>query len=121
MLQELTCFCFIAHYTIGSRGRPRLEVTREQLRLLLQHGFKSKAIARMLGCSTSYVYHKLRALGIRMRDQYTQIDDSELEHRVRRLHQQYAKSGYEVCILKGSQYSHSFCRTIYTITFVIEI
>lgn len=85
-------------FTIGSRGRPSLNVTREQLGLLLKHGFKAKAMARMLGCSTSYMYHKLQALGIRMRDQFTQIDDNVLEQHVQRLHQQYPKSGYKVCL-----------------------
>lgn len=80
----------------GSRGRPSLDVTREQLRVLLREGFKAKAIARMLGCSTTYIYHKMRALGIRMMDRYTQIDDSQLEHHIRRLHEQFPKSGYEM-------------------------
>ncbi|KAJ8369884.1 hypothetical protein SKAU_G00099120 [Synaphobranchus kaupii] len=80
----------------GSRGRPRINVTTEQIQLLLRQGFKVKAMARILGCSSSYLFRKLRSLGISMRDRFTTIDDDNLEQHIRRLHQQFPRSGCEM-------------------------
>lgn len=80
----------------GLRGRPQIAVSREQLLLLQRQGFRVKAMARILGCSTSYLYRKLRSLGIAMRDRFTPIDDNDLEQHIRRLHDHYPRSGCEV-------------------------
>ncbi len=116
MITYIVCFCTCCMYLfpshIGSRGRPSLDVTREQLQLLLKQGFRAKAIARMLGCSTSYLYHKLHALGLRMRDRFTHIDDEDLEQCIRRLHQQYPKSGYEVCQGTYVRTALTFCSLV---------
>ena len=77
----------------GSRGRPRIDVSREQLELLLNQGFKAKAMARLLGCSSSFIYRKLSSLGISIRQRFTPIRDSDLEQHVRTLHQQHPRSG----------------------------
>ncbi|XP_076866562.1 uncharacterized protein LOC143517696 [Brachyhypopomus gauderio] len=80
----------------GSRGRPRIDVSREQLELLFNQGFRAKAMARLLGCSSSFIYRKLRSLGISIRQRFTPISDNDLEQHVRMLHQQHPRAGCEM-------------------------
>lgn len=83
----------------GHRGRPSLAVTREQIELLFNQGFKVKAMARILGCSSSYLHKKMKYFRISMRNRFTDITDADLHDHVRRLHEQFPRSGSEVRIL----------------------
>ncbi|KAL0966811.1 hypothetical protein UPYG_G00300430 [Umbra pygmaea] len=50
-------------------------------------------MARILGCSTSYLYKKSRMLGVSLQHRFTTVGEDELEQHIRRLHQQYPNSG----------------------------
>lgn len=87
-------------HVLGRRGRPALDVTRDQLELLLTKGFTVRAMARMLGCSSSYLHKKMKSFQISARKRFTPISDADLEEHVRRLHNQFPRSGSEVRILR---------------------
>ncbi|XP_062323656.1 uncharacterized protein LOC134024928 [Osmerus eperlanus] len=77
----------------GQRGRPSIHVTRAQIQVLQRQGFTIKAMARNLGCSSSYLYKKSILLSISLRHRFTTIGDDELEQHISRLHQQCPQSG----------------------------
>ncbi|XP_042267625.1 uncharacterized protein LOC121897289 isoform X2 [Thunnus maccoyii] len=80
----------------GRRGRPALDITRGQIELLLSQGFTVRAMARMLGCSSSYLHKKMKSFQISARNRFTPISDANLEEHVRRLHNQFPRSGSEM-------------------------
>ncbi|KAK0136930.1 hypothetical protein N1851_026900 [Merluccius polli] len=80
----------------GRRGRPGLDITREQIELLLTQGITVRAMARMLGCSSSYMHKKLKYFQTSARSRFTPISDADLEEHVRRLHNQFPRSGSQM-------------------------
>ncbi len=80
---------------IGRRGRPKITVTRQQLEFFMAQGYTIKRMARLLGCSASFLYKRTKALGMSIR-QSSSLTDDELERHVRRLHRLYPRSGNEV-------------------------
>uniref|UniRef100_A0A3Q3EWE3 Integrase core domain-containing protein n=1 Tax=Labrus bergylta TaxID=56723 RepID=A0A3Q3EWE3_9LABR len=78
------------------RGRPALDITREQIQLLLTQGFTVRAMARMLGCSSSYLHKKMKFFQISARKRFTSISEIHLEEHIRRLHNQFPRSGSEM-------------------------
>uniref|UniRef100_A0A3Q3LWI2 Integrase catalytic domain-containing protein n=1 Tax=Labrus bergylta TaxID=56723 RepID=A0A3Q3LWI2_9LABR len=78
------------------RGRPALDITREQIQLLLTQGFTVRAMARMLGCSSSYLHKKMKSFQISARKRFTSISEIHLEEHIRRLHNQFPRSGSEM-------------------------
>ncbi|XP_046902362.1 uncharacterized protein LOC124485088 isoform X2 [Hypomesus transpacificus] len=78
---------------LGQRGRPSINVTRAQIQVLQRQGFTIKAMARNMGCSSSYLYKKSILLGISLRHRFRTIGDDELEQHISRLHQQCPQSG----------------------------
>ncbi|XP_041864624.1 uncharacterized protein LOC121654513 [Melanotaenia boesemani] len=80
----------------GRRGRPTIEVTREQIEFLMNQGHTVKKIARMLGCSSSFLYKKSKLMGIPIRSRLSVIDDDQLQEHVRGLQGTYPNSGNEM-------------------------
>ncbi|PIK54061.1 hypothetical protein BSL78_09042 [Apostichopus japonicus] len=81
----------------GSKGgRPKLDVTKEQLKMLLKEGYTSKDMARQLSCSPSFVYKKLAAFGLNVRKMYSTMTDEELDMKVSKLHADYPNSGQQM-------------------------
>ncbi|KAK0136579.1 hypothetical protein N1851_027264 [Merluccius polli] len=88
---------FSAHrISSGRQGRPAIHVTRDQMYFLMKQGNTVKQMAKMLGCSSSFLYKRSKLLGIPVRSRFSVIDDEELEHHVRRLQGLYPNSGYEM-------------------------
>lgn len=83
-------------FVSGRRGRPAIHVTRDQIDFLMKQGNTVKRMAKSLGCSSSFLYKRLKLLGIPVRRRFSVIDDEELEHHVRWLQCLYPNSGYEV-------------------------
>uniref|UniRef100_A0A3Q3EQJ3 Integrase core domain-containing protein n=1 Tax=Labrus bergylta TaxID=56723 RepID=A0A3Q3EQJ3_9LABR len=82
--------------TTTQRGRPALDITREQIQLLLTQGFTVRAMARMLGCSSSYLHKKMKSFQFSARKRFTSISKIHLEEHIRRLHNQFPRSGSEM-------------------------
>lgn len=85
------------HGTIvtGCRGRPKLDIPREQLECLLRYGFTGTEIARMLGVCDKTVYRRLESFGLSMSETYSTISDSELDFIVGNIVHQFPNSGYK--------------------------
>uniref|UniRef100_A0A3Q3LU62 Uncharacterized LOC113134104 n=2 Tax=Mastacembelus armatus TaxID=205130 RepID=A0A3Q3LU62_9TELE len=90
--------CFSAAHRLysGRQGRPTLDISREQIELLLTQGFTVRAMARMLGCSSSYLHKKMKTFQISARNRFTRISDSDLQEHIRVLHNQFPTSGSEM-------------------------
>ena len=78
------------------RGRPRLDISDDELRSLYSEGFTSQAMADSLHCSASYVYGRLYSMGLKMRDRYANVTDPELSEQVSDLQAQFPNCGVEV-------------------------
>ncbi|KAI2647167.1 hypothetical protein H4Q32_029625 [Labeo rohita] len=77
----------------GSRGRPAIQITHDQTEFLMKQGHTVKRMARMLGCSSSFLYKRSKLLGVSIRSRMSRVDDGELENVVRRLQCQYPNTG----------------------------
>ncbi|XP_056599828.1 uncharacterized protein LOC130417964 isoform X2 [Triplophysa dalaica] len=53
-------------------------------------------MARMLGCSSSFLYKRSKLLGVPIRRRMAAVDEEELENVVRRLHVEFPNSGNEI-------------------------
>nr|XP_029135495.1 uncharacterized protein LOC114920915 [Labrus bergylta] len=53
-------------------------------------------MARMLGCSSSYLHKKMKSFQISARKRFTSISEIHLEEHIRRLHNQFPRSGSEM-------------------------
>lgn len=84
------------YFVSGRKGRPAIQVTRDQIDFLMKQGNTVKRIAKILGCSSSFLYKRAKLLGIPVRSRFSAIENEELEHHVRRLQDQHPNSGYEV-------------------------
>ena len=79
-------------------GRPRIDVSSEQIECLRNLGFTWAIIAVMLSVSRTLLWRRCRELGI-CEGQYTDISDSDLDEVMRDLVTSYPNSG--LTILRG--------------------
>lgn len=87
---------FVFSCVLGQQGRPAIHVTMEQIDFLLKQGYTVKRTAKILGCSSSFLYKRSKLLGIPVRSRFSAVQNEELERHVRRLHGLHPNSGYEV-------------------------
>ncbi|XP_016333241.1 uncharacterized protein LOC107681453 [Sinocyclocheilus anshuiensis] len=80
----------------GTRGRPAIQITHDQIEILMKQDHTVKRMARILGCSSSFLYKRSKLLGLSVRSRMAGVDDEELENVVRRLQCQYPNSGNEM-------------------------
>ncbi|XP_071488102.1 uncharacterized protein [Diadema antillarum] len=78
------------------RGRPKVEMTREQLITLHKSGYTARRMALLFHCSTSLVYKRLYEEGIKMRDKFSTITDEELKAVIADLQKFFPNSGAEM-------------------------
>ncbi|KAK9977055.1 hypothetical protein ABG768_018876 [Culter alburnus] len=78
---------------LGVRGRPSINVSKQQIEFLMKQGHTIKQMAKILGCSSSFLYRKTKLLGIPIRKLQTQVTEEELIQHVRRLHSLYPNTG----------------------------
>ncbi|XP_016118714.1 uncharacterized protein [Sinocyclocheilus grahami] len=80
----------------GICGRPSINVSKQQIEFLMKQGHTVKQMAKILGCSSSFIYRKTKLLGIPIRKLQTQVTEEELTQHVRRLHSLYPNTGSEI-------------------------
>lgn len=80
------------------RGRPRLDVSEEQLVHLLSLRFTCPAIASMLGVSLRTLRRRMTELGLSVCDFYSTISDYDLDLAISALRVQYPNSGYRMMV-----------------------
>ena len=83
----------------GRRGRPKLDVTEDQLVFLIKKGFTAKEIASQLGCSSHYIYKFAKRTNHSFRKKYSAITSNELDAKVAELHEKFPRSGSVVSLI----------------------
>ncbi|XP_011687057.1 PREDICTED: uncharacterized protein LOC105449500 [Wasmannia auropunctata] len=76
-----------------NRGRPKVQISKEQLQFLIQENYIAKEMARHFSCSINLVYKKCYSFGIKIRNKYYNGSDAELRREISDLHAQYPNSG----------------------------
>ena len=79
----------------GLKGRPRFDISLEQLSYLLDNGFKVTDIASLLCVSSKTVYRRLEENGLSVRGTYARLTDTELDDMVKSILQEFPNSGYK--------------------------
>eukprot|EP00057_Strongylocentrotus_purpuratus_P008238 XP_011662712.1 PREDICTED: uncharacterized protein LOC105437615 [Strongylocentrotus purpuratus] len=88
----------------GKRGRPKVELTREQLITFQKSGYTVKRMATHFNCSSSLVYKRLHANGLKVRDKYLTMSDEELKTIIADLHEKFPNTGSEM--MSGLLHAH---------------
>ena len=78
----------------GSVGRPKFDITREQLEYMINFDISLSKIAHALGVSKSTIKRRVREYGISVRLQEGILSDSELEALVRDIQREFPNAGY---------------------------
>ena len=76
------------------RGRPKANVSLEQLEFLLSYGFTVGDMSLVLGCSVRTVHRRLTENGLSVRQSFTQISDEDLDSIVLKINREYPRHGY---------------------------
>ena len=84
---------FAVHPT-GSVGRPKFEISKDQLEYLVEYELKTPDIAKALGVSVSTIKRRLREFNISSRATLTEISDHDLDSVVRSIHTEFPNAGY---------------------------
>ena len=74
------------------RGRPRVNVTEEQLAYLVEQGFKIKDIALMFGCCRRTIERLMRQHNLSVRN-YTNMSEIELDAKVQEISAMFPNCG----------------------------
>ena len=79
----------------GFRGRPKFDISCEQLEYFLDNGFKATEIAKMLCVSVKTVYRRLEENGLSMRDTYAVLTEQELDEIIKNVLVEFPNCGYK--------------------------
>ena len=78
----------------GSVGRPKFEISKDQLEHLVEYELKTPDIAEALGVSVSTIKRRLREFNISSRATLTEISDDDLDSVLRSIHTEFPNAGY---------------------------
>jgi AraC-like DNA-binding protein len=78
----------------GRRGRPKLNISQDQLQFLLERGFTITDISQMLGVSVRTVERRLHNFGLSATEFFSNIDDASLDRTIHRILQDFPSFGY---------------------------
>ena len=88
--------CEMIERRICSLGRPRFNISSEQLGNLIEIGFTSVDMAIMIGVSRSTIARRLREFGMSMGTKFCVISDENLDDIIRSIMQQYPECGQKM-------------------------
>ena len=77
---------FFVVRSTGSVGRPRVEISKDQLEYLVEYELKTPDIAEALGVSVNTIKRRLREFNISIRGTLTQISDDDLDSVLQSIH-----------------------------------
>ena len=97
----------------GDRGRPRCNITKQQLEYFLDFGFTATGISAMLGVSEPTIRRRLQEFGLSSRN-FTTLSDDALDGIVIEIKEDFQQSGYRVIrgILRARGYHVAECRVM---------
>lgn len=78
------------------QGRPRMDITDQQLQLFCGSDFSLKDMAHMLNCSVRTVQRRLQELGLGRRQRYRTLSDTDLDQQVICINDRHPDSGYRM-------------------------
>ena len=78
----------------GECGRPKLNITREQLQFLLERAFSVPDIVRIIGVSVSTIERRLHEFHIPAWSFYSYIDDETLDRTIIDISRSFPSAGY---------------------------
>ena len=79
-------------------GRPKFDISRDQLVYLIEHNFTAVSIANMFDISLSTVRRRMREQGLCSSQPFSSLTDEELDCIVSELKLSYPKCGYRMLI-----------------------
>ncbi len=79
-------------------GRPKFEVSKDQLQYFIEHSFTGVQIGSMLGISLSTVRRRMRKLGLNTSQPFSPLTGEELDSIVNEIKQLHPKCGYRMMI-----------------------
>ena len=87
----------------GTRGRPFLFITKDQIEVLMEFGYTYTKIAGMFGVSERTLLRRWIELGLPIGRNYTDISDNDLDDSIRRFtHVSVLEHGIPKIVLKYS-------------------
>ena len=81
--------------TVG-RGRPKVQILREQLVEFHRKSYTGAQMAKHLNCSRRVVYRQLKNEGLQLRSRFTDITDTHLDMVVEDIKKSHPKAGSQV-------------------------
>lgn len=82
----------------GNRGRPRYNITRQQLEYFIDYGFSAREIATLLGVSEATVQRRFQEYKLHTSVAFTPLSDEELDEVVKDIKRDFVQSGYRMIL-----------------------
>ena len=79
-----------------ARGRPKFDISRDQLGHFIETGFSVPEMSEMLGVSKRTVERRLQQFGLSIRETYSDMTDQELDEKVGCFKVDYPHAGYRI-------------------------
>ena len=79
----------------GTPGRPKLNITQEQIEFLLERRFTVLQMSRLLGVSSSTIEHRMAEFRLTVRGTYANISDEQLDSTVREILVGFPNTSYK--------------------------
>lgn len=86
----------VVNETAGPTGRPKITVSEQHLRRLIEVGLTVSCISKLLGMSTATVERRMQEFGVSVRGTYSQLTDEELDNLVVAIKTTSPHSGYRM-------------------------
>lgn len=82
----------------GGRGRPRYNITRQQLEYFKHYGFNAVEMADLLGVSEATLLRRLQESDLPLSESFTAMSDEELDEVVKDIKKDFCQSGYRMVL-----------------------
>ena len=83
--------CAICH--TGTVGRPRFDIPREQLRLLIESHFNVPQMADMIGVSERTIHRRMSEYNLSIHSTYSEMTNQELDSVIADIHLEFPLCG----------------------------
>ena len=80
----------------GRKGRPRIDMSKEQLQFFIQKGYTVPRMAKHFSCSDHVVKRRLEGHGLRIRNKFSPISDDQLDSTIKELNHKFPNAGSKV-------------------------